>query len=55
MIYQLIHAGKFINLTFRNAVHASSDVDAGKREISIWFSKDEVIEWKPTNNTWIYE
>lgn len=39
----------------RNLVHASSDVDAGKREIALWFKKEEVQEWKQSNHTWLYE
>jgi len=39
----------------RNVCHGSDAVDSAKKEIDLWFSKDEVNSWKQSNFDWIYE
>ncbi|MCJ1334314.1 nucleoside diphosphate kinase [Thelotrema lepadinum] len=39
----------------RNVCHGSDSVENAKKEISLWFQKEEVINWKPANFDWIYE
>jgi len=41
--------------TGRNLVHASSDEDAARGEIALWFKKEEIQEWKQSNSSWLYE
>ena len=36
--------------------HSGSDaVETAEREIGIWFKPEELCEWTPTQNTWVYE
>ena len=30
----------------RNIIHGSDSVESAKKEINLWFKKDEIIEWK---------
>ncbi|CDJ59193.1 nucleoside diphosphate kinase, putative [Eimeria maxima] len=39
----------------RNIVHGSDSVESAKKEISLWFKDNELCEWTPANNSWIYE
>lgn len=39
----------------RNVCHGSDSVESANREIGIWFKKEELVEWKPSNLAWIYE
>ena len=39
----------------RNVVHGSDSLESAKREISLFFKEDEIIEWKPEIQKWIYE
>lgn len=39
----------------RNIVHGSDSLDSAKREISIFFNANEIVEWKPEIQKWIYE
>lgn len=39
----------------RNVVHGSDAVETAKREIDIWFQDNELAQWSPSNNQWIYE
>lgn len=39
----------------RNVVHGSDSVDAAKRELAIYFNKDELVEWTPANAKWVTE
>jgi nucleoside-diphosphate kinase len=39
----------------RNLTHASDSVANGGEEVSLWFSKDEMIEWTRTQDAWIFE
>ena len=39
----------------RNVCHGSDGVESAKKEIDLWFGKDEVISWKNAQFEWIYE
>ncbi len=39
----------------RNAVHGSDSVESAKREISIFFKEEELVNWEPEIHKWIYE
>ncbi len=39
----------------RNLIHGSDAVETAQHEISLWFSNDELANWKPTITPWIYE
>src|SRR5687767_12989643 len=39
----------------RNVVHGSDSVDSAKRELAIYFSKDDFVEWTPANAKWVTE
>ncbi len=39
----------------RNVVHGSDGPESASREIGLFFSKEELIEWTPDIKKWIYE
>jgi nucleoside-diphosphate kinase len=39
----------------RNVCHGSDSVENAKKEIALWFKKEEVVEYKPAQFAWIYE
>lgn len=39
----------------RNICHSSDSVETAKKEISLWFKDDELVDWKPATHEWIYE
>ncbi|KAH3899842.1 nucleoside diphosphate kinase SCDLUD_004139 [Saccharomycodes ludwigii] len=39
----------------RNVCHGSDSVESAEREINLWFKKEEIIDWKLTSLSWIYE
>lgn len=39
----------------RNLTHASDSVEKAQAEIALWFSPDELIQWKRTVDDWIFE
>ncbi len=39
----------------RNVVHASDSLDSAEREISIFFSKDEILDYRKFDEGWVYE
>lgn len=39
----------------RNVCHGSDGVESAKKEIALWFGKDEVISYKQSQFDWIYE
>lgn len=41
--------------TGRNIVHGSDAVETAKKEIDLWFSKNELISWKQAVEDWVYE
>ncbi len=39
----------------RNICHGSDSVDSAKKEIALWFKEEELVDWTPTEQQWIYE
>ncbi|MEI6427998.1 MAG: nucleoside-diphosphate kinase [Pseudanabaena sp. ELA607] len=39
----------------RNIIHGSDAIETAQREIALWFQPEELVEWKPTINPWVYE
>ncbi|KAH0366417.1 nucleoside diphosphate kinase, partial [Aureobasidium melanogenum] len=39
----------------RNVCHGSDTVENAKKEIALWFKKEELNSWKLAQNDWIYE
>ena len=39
----------------RNVVHGSDSVEASKRELAIYFNKDELVDWTPAAAKWVTE
>ncbi|MBE7181270.1 MAG: hypothetical protein INR71_08690 [Terriglobus roseus] len=39
----------------RNVCHGSDSVESAKKEIDLWFKKEDVVSWKSAQNDWIYE
>ncbi len=39
----------------RNVVHASDSPQSADREISLFFSDDEIVNWEKVDEDWIYE
>lgn len=39
----------------RNIIHGSDAVESAKKEISLWFTENEVVEWTPVVKDWIYD
>jgi len=38
-----------------NLVHGSDSPEAAEHEINLFFEADEVVEWQPAGNKWIYD
>ena len=39
----------------RNLIHGSDAIETAQREISLWFTEEELISWEPTITAWLYE
>lgn len=39
----------------RNICHGSDSVESANKEIGLWFKPEELVEWTPTEQQWIYE
>ena len=39
----------------KNCVHASDSTESAAREISLWFNKEELVNYNRTMDQWIYE
>lgn len=39
----------------RNLIHGSDATETAQREISLWFTQEELISWEPTVKPWLYE
>eukprot|EP00737_Agarophyton_chilense_P003199 gb/GEZJ01003717.1/.p1 GENE.gb/GEZJ01003717.1/~~gb/GEZJ01003717.1/.p1 ORF type:complete len:154 (-),score=29.07 gb/GEZJ01003717.1/:417-878(-) len=47
--------GDLAIVTGKNIIHGSDSVENAKKEISLWFSEDELCEYEKCTETWIYE
>jgi len=39
----------------RNLTHASDSTENGEKEIALWFSLNELLDWKRDGDRWIFE
>ena len=39
----------------RNLTHASDSIENGIKEIALWFSPAELVDWKRDSDRWIFE
>jgi nucleoside-diphosphate kinase len=39
----------------RNLTHASDSPENGEKEVALWFSMDELVEWAREADRWIFE
>jgi len=39
----------------RNICHGSDAVESATKEINLWFSEKELVQWKPAEESWVYE
>jgi len=47
--------GDFCVQIGRNICHGSDSVDSAKKEIGLWFKKEELVTWRPATRNWLYE
>ncbi|CDO93546.1 unnamed protein product [Kluyveromyces dobzhanskii CBS 2104] len=47
--------GDFAIEVGRNVCHGSDSVESAEKEIGLWFKKDEVVDYKLNQLSWIYE
>ena len=47
--------GDFAQEMGRNAVHGSDSVESANREIAIYFSEDEILDYEPLAAKWMFE
>merc|ERR1712226_1120788 len=39
----------------RNICHGSDSVESANGEIGLWFKPEELCDWSPAQNSWVYE
>lgn len=39
----------------RNLTHASDSPETGQKEVELWFSSEELVDWKRAADPWIFE
>ncbi|BET02549.1 unnamed protein product [Nesidiocoris tenuis] len=39
----------------RNVAHGSDAVESAKKEIDLWFTPKELVDWTPAQQAWVYE
>lgn len=39
----------------RNIIHGSDAVESANKEIGLWFTDKELVQWSPAAESWIYE
>ncbi len=39
----------------RNLTHASDTVENGEKEVALWFTKAELVDWKREVDRWVFE
>jgi nucleoside-diphosphate kinase len=38
-----------------NLIHGSDSAESAQRELGLFFKSDELLEWKPAVQTWVYD
>ncbi len=39
----------------RNLIHGSDAIETAKTEIALWFKDEELVNWEPIRQSWLYE
>ena len=39
----------------RNLIHGSDAIETAQTEIALWFTSEELLNWKPVRHSWLYE
>ena len=39
----------------RNIIHGSDAIETAQKEISLWFTEEEICSWEPSLLSWLYE
>ena len=39
----------------RNLIHGSDAIETAQTEVALWFSDEELLDWKPVRQSWLYE
>lgn len=39
----------------RNILHGSDSVESANKEIALWFTEKELVNWTPAAENWVYE
>lgn len=39
----------------RNLIHGSDAIETAQTEVSLWFTEEELVSWKPTISRWMVE
>ena len=47
--------GDFAVEVGRNLIHASDSAENGEHEVSLFFAANELLDWKRSTDSWIYE
>eukprot|EP00276_Gloeochaete_wittrockiana_P004259 CAMPEP_0184665166 /NCGR_PEP_ID=MMETSP0308-20130426/56012_1 /TAXON_ID=38269 /ORGANISM="Gloeochaete witrockiana, Strain SAG 46.84" /LENGTH=150 /DNA_ID=CAMNT_0027108987 /DNA_START=37 /DNA_END=489 /DNA_ORIENTATION=- len=46
--------GDFAVTVGKNIIHGSDSAESAAREIALWFQPEELVDWSPSGNAWIY-
>jgi len=47
--------GDFCINVGRNIIHGSDAVESAEKEIALWFTPEELIDWQDHSHKWVYE
>ena len=47
--------GDFGSSNAYNLVHGSDSPEAGEKELGLFFKPDELVDWTPTVQPWVYD
>lgn len=39
----------------RNLIHGSDAIETAQTEVSLWFTNEELVNWQPVRQSWLYE
>lgn len=45
----------FFHISRRAVIHGSDSAESAEREIALWFSREELIDWESPTKALIYE
>jgi nucleoside-diphosphate kinase len=46
--------GDYVSYMGKNIIHASDSPESAKRELALWFTADELIDYTRSADAWIY-